>query len=335
MDSADSVTLEELAPWKRTRFRDYELLWVKAVESLETDHPLIELKSNKKGSRWTVYDKNTNKIAIFCYAGVWLQASPPQSGNFVPPGESSPPGLPEGRITSVLDYTAELSYTIDTSQDPSFYDAARIMEDHVTSQPNFNLHNKPRRSWQEARTDMRINSILGWNQHCLPKRKTNDTQSRPAVYRRLYGRTYFAANDIVWFSFALTYNISSSSWQPNFKPLDFIRVGRLSTQPKVETVVEHSVEQEVGAAYQALSEGNVVLLEGNSPSKATKRRRDSDGDDTMSDGALSDLSEKSAFSATQTTIKRAKLNAPDPKHAAKSEDASKRKAGGKGKNKMV
>lgn len=55
MSGDNSQIIDELAPWKRKRFRDYELSWAKAAESLFSDKPLIEARPNKTGSRWTVH----------------------------------------------------------------------------------------------------------------------------------------------------------------------------------------------------------------------------------------------------------------------------------------
>ena len=71
---------------------------------------------------------------------------------------------------------------------------------------------------------------------------------------------YFENGDIVWYSFALTFDVNTNNWMPEYKPLDFIRVGRLTEASDIRG--EYSVEAEVGAAYQSLTVGNVTLLDG-------------------------------------------------------------------------
>ncbi|KAJ7178784.1 hypothetical protein C8R43DRAFT_942384 [Mycena crocata] len=374
MAGESSQTLDELAPWKKRRFRDYELYWTKATESLDSNHPLIEVKPNKSGSRWTVYDKATGKIAIFCHAAVWAWSSPPETGNFVPDGEVAPEGSREGNITSVLDYTAEISYALNTAEDPSFYTAARLLEDHVTSQANFNRYKKPRRQWQEGLSiptrrrfvftsrlvvyknlyNTKDGQPLTTSYKLHPWIDSNVRQSsewipnpdRPSIVDFVDGKLnilkpvnyrYFDRGDIVWFSFALVYVVRQSNWQPEFKPLDFVRVGRLPASS--QTRVEYSVEDEVGAAYRSFSDGSVTLFEdsdeGSFSDGGAKRQHDADGDETMSDGGLSDLSEKSSYSVSHRAVeaprKRTKVESSDLvtdlRVNPKGDDVVKRKSG--------
>ena len=45
-----------------------------------------------------LYQGNTNKVAVLSHAGIWAWASPLQTGNFVPEGQTAPEGIPEGRM---------------------------------------------------------------------------------------------------------------------------------------------------------------------------------------------------------------------------------------------
>ncbi|KAJ6501441.1 hypothetical protein C8R47DRAFT_970346 [Mycena vitilis] len=296
--SADlNQTTDDLAPWKRKRFRDYELSWTKAADSLSSEHPLIEARSNKSGSRWTIYDKNTDKIAIFHHAGVWSWAGPPMTGNFVPEGEIAPAGVFEGRITPTLSRRAEVSYAFNTQEDPSFYDAARAVEDHVSGLPDFNKYKKERRTWQDGNTEHSRRRFVFAARLVIRKTPYNAKEGAPyaapyelhpwidaALKAQKYtywipnpdmptildytngglnvvkpeNHLYFDNGDIVWFSFALTFEVNPTNWMPEFKPLDFIRVGRLLESS--DSRAEYSVEAEVGAAYRSLTEGNVTLL---------------------------------------------------------------------------
>ncbi|KAJ7154308.1 hypothetical protein C8R43DRAFT_1126390 [Mycena crocata] len=377
--------IEELAPWKRKRFRDYELSWVKAAESLGTSNPLIEVRPNKSGSRWTVYDKATDKLAIFTHAGLWLWASPPHTGNYVPPGEAAPPGVYENRIADRLNIRAETSYAFNTRQDPSFYAAARLVENHLIWQDGFNKLMKPRRNWQIGETEEgRQRFILSarlvirktpynmkdvknpykapYKLHPWVDAALNEQEwpywipnpDMPSIVDYVDGKLnmvkpennrYFDANDIVWFSFALTFDFSGNFWMPEYKPLDFVRVGKLSVPP--ESRGEYSIEAEVGAAYRSLTEGIVALLEDEEDEDSTaevypgvKRPRDSDGDETMSEGGRSD---KSAYSAALVAFeedarKRQKMEqgsgavvAVPPKPPSKVDDSQRRRSSGKAK----
>ncbi|KAJ7458381.1 hypothetical protein B0H11DRAFT_2243079 [Mycena galericulata] len=164
-------------------------------------------------------------------------------------------------------------------------------------------------------------SIMEFSDHKL-------TMLRPDSHR------YFASGDIVWFSFALTFEVTSDNWMPEYKPLDFIRVGSLpETQ---DSSAYNTLEEEVGAAYQSLTTGNVTLLDDDDDedpfsfdgNKTHKRSRDSDGDETMSDDGLSD---KSAYSAALAALdggpqKRAKTKSSGlpAKPASKMDDGKKK-----------
>ncbi|KAJ7821149.1 hypothetical protein B0H13DRAFT_2377518 [Mycena leptocephala] len=334
-----SQVLDALAPWKRKRFREYELSWMKAAESLGSDTPLIEVKPNKSGSRWTVYDKSTGKLAIFFHAGIWAWASPPGSGNFVPEGEVAPSGTFEGKIVTYLGRRAETNYAINTRDDASFHTAARMIEDYVTAQEDFNKHKKPRRAWQNGLTEHSLRRFIFASRLVFRKSPYNsrDGGSKPTSYTvhpwildavkkssdwipnpdmpkihdyvdgklvTLEPETsrYFISGDIVWFSFALTFDVNGDNWMPEYKPLDFIRVGRLDDPS--DTRREYTIEAEVGAVYKSLTAGNITLLDDEYENQTNghigeKRPRDSDGDDTMSDGELSDMS---AYSAAQVAV---------------------------------
>ncbi|KAJ7157064.1 hypothetical protein C8R43DRAFT_883382, partial [Mycena crocata] len=237
--------------------------------------------------------------AVFYHVGVWMWAGPPDTGNYVPVDEAAPPGLSEGRITNEIGFKCETSYTIDTSEDQSFYDAARIVEDHVTGLENFNRNKKPRRNWQDLHNEYArkrfilsarlfiyktpYNSKEGQLYHAPYKlhpwvdaglRAQKDPEwipnpDKPSIADYIDGNInilkpttyqYFSKGDIVRFSFVVVFGIQTNYWQPDFKPLEFVRVGRITGSS--ENRVEHSVEDEVEAAYQSLTAGNVVLLEG-------------------------------------------------------------------------
>ncbi|KAJ7815295.1 hypothetical protein B0H13DRAFT_1924265 [Mycena leptocephala] len=367
--------VSELSPWQSKRFRDYELPWVKAAESLLGDRPLIEIRPNKDGSRWTVFNKATDKIAIFSHASVWCWASPPQTGNFVPEGEVAPDGVHSSRILPELSKKIETSYAFNTQDDPGFYMSARILEDHATSIKGFNKYKKRRRSWQQGETDyarrrfifsarlvIRKNphnakdgpapvppyQLHPWIKDALDAQRFQIWMPNPEMpsildydegkLQMLKPTTsqYFKNGDIVWFSFALSFDINANNWMPEYKPLDFVRVGSLPVSS--ESRMEYSAADFVGSAYQSLSTGSASVLDDLDRSlsyneiKDLKRSRDSDGDDTMSDGGLSDI----CLGPGAETGKAEETSSAKPtssKGAAAVEDGSKKKPPGKGKGK--
>ncbi|KAJ7725025.1 hypothetical protein B0H16DRAFT_1333035, partial [Mycena metata] len=235
--------------------------------------------------------------AIFFHAGIWAWGGPPQTGNFVPVGEALPPGVFEGRVTRYLGKWAEVNYTINTQDDSSFYDAGRCFEDYLAGLEDFNKYDKPRRKWQDGENEFgRRRYIFGsrlfmyrsphnrkdgqsedippkthpWLVAALKKQKHPNWILTPAVASIIdyvdgklnmlkpVSSNYFAPGDVVWFSFALTYDLSGDTWAPDYKPLDFVRVARAVDSGRGE----HSAEVDVSEAYQPLTEGNVTLLDG-------------------------------------------------------------------------
>ncbi|KAJ7018549.1 hypothetical protein C8F04DRAFT_977189, partial [Mycena alexandri] len=235
--------------------------------------------------------------AIFFHAGIWAWGSPPVTGNFVPSGESLPQGVFEGRVTRYVGRWAETNYAINTQDDSSFYDAGRCFEDHVTAFEDFNKYAKPRKKWQDGENDYgRRRFVFGsrlfmykspynrkdgqsnevspnthpWIAEALKKQKHPNwilNSSVPSIVDFVDGKLnilkpekndYFVPGDIVWFSFALTYDLSGDTWAPDYKPLDFVRVQRVGNSKRGE----RPDEVDVGGVYQSLSEGNVTLLAG-------------------------------------------------------------------------
>ncbi|KAJ7490407.1 hypothetical protein B0H11DRAFT_1681587, partial [Mycena galericulata] len=214
-----------------------------------------------------VYNKSTDKIAVFHHAALWSWASPPETGNFVPEGESAPEGTFAPRMCVAYMFRFA-SYAINTEEDSSFYDGAkaRIIEKYVTNNPEFNKHKKRRRGWQDGTSDFArrrfifaarlvvrrtpYNSRQGedinlpyklhpWLEAAIASQKHQVFMANPEMptileyenqrlklLRPTHYR-YFQNGDVVWFSFALSFDINNSNWMPEFKPLDFVRVGNV------------------------------------------------------------------------------------------------------------
>ncbi|PPQ81644.1 hypothetical protein CVT26_013895 [Gymnopilus dilepis] len=155
--------LDLVNPWQAVRFRQTEITLDKAIASLQSDHPLISAKPvNSAGNRWMLYQGNTNKVAVLSHAGIWAWASPLQTGNFVPEGQTAPEGIPEGRIQSMPNYKCEFSYAFDTTVDDSFWNHVLALEAFVTSHTNFNKAGRKRRGWQSGRDpSLRSKYVVG------------------------------------------------------------------------------------------------------------------------------------------------------------------------------
>ncbi|KAJ7750550.1 hypothetical protein B0H16DRAFT_1460656 [Mycena metata] len=377
MSAPGPLVLSALAPWKTKRFRDYELSWPKAVESLSGDNPTIDIRPNKGSTRWTVFDRSTNKAAVFYFAGLWLWGSPPETGNFVPDGETVPDGVPQGRVSNYLTPYIETSYAFNTEYDPSFYTIARAsldLEAHLTSNPDFNKNKSPRRSWQDGVDEFTRNRFIiaarlliqrnAWNskpgvERSLPYklhpwlRTALEGQTAylpnpevPAIVDYVDGRLtmlrpsssdYFRRGDIVWFSFTVAYQLNTRYWEAKYRPLDFVRVGHVELP--VDSRPMWKDPEDLGSIYQSFTSGAVSLMDdaNDEEQNALKRVRDSDGDETMSDGESSGKSAYSAQAALEPPNKRAKLDdvpapvKPISASTTRSGTEDRRKVGGKKK----
>ncbi|KAJ7730780.1 hypothetical protein B0H16DRAFT_1329805, partial [Mycena metata] len=237
--------------------------------------------------------------AIFSHAGIWSWASPPQTGNFVPEGEVPPEGIHASRIMPVLSKKIETSYAFNTEDEPSFYDCAKIFENHALGLKDFNKWNKDRRTWQLGdtafarrrfilssrlvlrRTPAKMKEAMAplpyqlhpWLADAIQAQKYQMWMANPempAILEYDAGKLqmlkpttnrYFESGDIVWFSFALSFDVNSNNWMPEYKPLDFIRVGNL---PQSSEGSDYSLAESVGSAYQSLTSGSATLYDGTS-----------------------------------------------------------------------
>ncbi|KDR81283.1 hypothetical protein GALMADRAFT_60982 [Galerina marginata CBS 339.88] len=142
--------LDILATWQSKRFRESDITISDAAESLTTGYPLVEARPGTSSSRWIIMKKDTKKVAVLSFVGIWAWSSDLCTGNYVPSGCDAPDGLPESRIQDIPSYRCEFTYAFDTTTDPSIWDHVKTLEAHVVSQNGFNKGNKSRRNWQNS-----------------------------------------------------------------------------------------------------------------------------------------------------------------------------------------
>ncbi|KAH7927107.1 hypothetical protein BV22DRAFT_1127685 [Leucogyrophana mollusca] len=283
----DNTILAHLERWQQQRIKD-ELPLVKAVQSLDTDSPLIYLHADDRyKTSWTIHDQRTKKAALFCHATRWQWSSNLKTGNYVPPRELPPPGLPPSRIRSIPS-TNQCSFTFcfNTDNDESFFDHQKALETFAKQTKGFNKDERPRRDWQNGAGDQ-TRFLMTWN---MFERKNPFNSNwadnikfdlHPWIQDAIKSRPYFVPNihrpslftlddnvltditdsdsvhfnrgDVVWVSFTLKY-IVGSDWAPLYTPVDLVRVYSVPAVDDTDesTSTSHPVNRR-------LSAGEVIL----------------------------------------------------------------------------
>ncbi|RPD54719.1 hypothetical protein L227DRAFT_511213 [Lentinus tigrinus ALCF2SS1-6] len=147
----DSVTAEALCKWKDYRYQPTDLPFVSAVHSLLGKEELIEARlSGTRPSDWVICKRGTSTPANFVYAGVFADADPYETGNFVWSEEPLPANLDESRVARHAGVRAAYTYSIDTFHEKEVWDLQATLDAYMESVKGFNLRRAPRRKWQDG-----------------------------------------------------------------------------------------------------------------------------------------------------------------------------------------
>ncbi|KAH9854467.1 hypothetical protein C2E23DRAFT_726756, partial [Lenzites betulinus] len=209
-------------------------------------------------------NKLGNEDAIFHTAAVWVWNSNLETGNFVPAGETAQSKIPEARLQNQPNPLCQVSYAVDTATDKSLYEAQKAFETHINAQPNFNRGRKSRRKWQEGEGS--FDSTYIFVAPLFVRRGTPAAKREPFISYELHpwirevsaSGKQFCANpdrpqvfevvdgtlqdiakgsrpelkygDLVWMSFMVEFIVGANAWNPNFVPVEIIRVGSVATE---------------------------------------------------------------------------------------------------------
>ncbi|RDX39474.1 hypothetical protein OH76DRAFT_1424304, partial [Lentinus brumalis] len=133
-----------LETWKATPVRYGDIPYGAAVASIGTSTALVEFR--KDGTdRWTLYDLKTDLVAVLSFAAVFAVADDYETGNYVPRGQITPPGVRPERSAN---YKCAYSYVFDSSNDRDLYHHQKALEAQMRCVPGFNVRNLPRQDWQ-------------------------------------------------------------------------------------------------------------------------------------------------------------------------------------------
>ncbi|KAI9069789.1 hypothetical protein FKP32DRAFT_1559045 [Trametes sanguinea] len=205
----------------------------------------------------------SNDDAVFYTAAIWMWNSDMETGNFVPVGQEATAKIAENRIQHHPNTLCQFSYAVDTVVDKTLYNAQKKLEEYVTAQPNFNRMKKPRRKWQEGegsydstyifvspvfirrgvytwkRERLISYALHPWIQDATgPGSQFFANPDRPRVFEAVGGVLHDIAGcvpsslqfgDLVWISFTVDFAVGGAAWNPNFKPVEIVRVGSVAT----------------------------------------------------------------------------------------------------------
>ncbi|KAH9848481.1 hypothetical protein C2E23DRAFT_739683 [Lenzites betulinus] len=252
--------------WKSFTFNDWYIKLKDAVDSLATEKPIAEPRM-EYSARWMVRQSRfclDVPDAIFHTAAVWVWGSNLETGNFVPRGETAPSTgkLSESRMQDTANNMCQFSYAVDTSNDKTLYEAQKAFEKQICKTDGFNRTQKPRRKWQEGEGSYDATYIfvaqmfvrrgfytwkkeltLVYELHPWIREATAQGKQffanpdRPEVFKVVDGQLRpisectppgLLYGDLLWISFVVEFIVSSNAWNPNFIPVEIVRVGRVS-----------------------------------------------------------------------------------------------------------
>ncbi|PPQ79644.1 hypothetical protein CVT26_015683 [Gymnopilus dilepis] len=246
-----------LREWRPARFFDNQLAFEEVAQSLKGQGPrLVEARpgTGSRASTWTMFDLNTNEEAIFVHAAVWDSNTNLETGNFVPSGETASSSLSENRVQNVVGFKCDVSYTLNTLEDPSLYDHIESFENYIQGLDDFNKSHRERSRWQDGsrRETYIISSKLflrksmrprvpdfephEWLMRGLAAQKREDyvlNPDRPSYFDLVNDIPVklenadpprFKRGDLIWFAFKLSFFVSKESWSSEITPLEFMRV---------------------------------------------------------------------------------------------------------------
>ncbi|TFK81574.1 hypothetical protein K466DRAFT_578516 [Polyporus arcularius HHB13444] len=142
---------ESLDWWRENplRIREGDIPYESAVRALGTSDAPVELRK-QNSSRWTLYVRDTDQVAVLSYAAIFSMADDYYSGNLIPTGQPLPEDLPSERIERFATWKCQYAYAFDTAYDKTLFNLQQMLEEYASSLPGFNPTGLPRREYQSG-----------------------------------------------------------------------------------------------------------------------------------------------------------------------------------------
>ncbi|PPQ74435.1 hypothetical protein CVT26_001416 [Gymnopilus dilepis] len=249
-----------LEKWQSTCLLEHQLTFTEAVESLspKSKKRLVEARAGtgKRSSTWTLFDTRTNQEAVLVHTAIWRSNTSFETGNFAPEGQKPPIHVSNQRIQRAPGFKCEITYTIDTTTEDSFYTNLQILEEYIQTVKGFNRENRERSPWQDGthRDTYNLTSKLfvmtslnprepafqphEWLTNVVKGQKKAEyaiNPRRPSYFDMVDKKAVklekskpprYCAGDIIWFSFKVSFYVGNQYWSSDLTPVEFVRVAR-------------------------------------------------------------------------------------------------------------
>ncbi|KAH6899553.1 hypothetical protein BKA70DRAFT_1230834 [Coprinopsis sp. MPI-PUGE-AT-0042] len=188
------------------KFRGTDIALHAVIADMRKDAPeLVEANPAQHfRERYTLFDKKSGKQAIVHHAFVYMGGTPPETGNFVPPGELLPLGLTEDKAQRALSGICEQNWMFDTSTDRKIWELLEILEDWGEGRlkaRGFNPKSKTKSTWQSLPSTHNKSQWQMSARLLLPMKLAQSIQGykishklHPWLESALYGSTKWVAN---------------------------------------------------------------------------------------------------------------------------------------------
>ncbi|PPR04169.1 hypothetical protein CVT26_003809 [Gymnopilus dilepis] len=357
-----------LEKWQSTCLLEHQLTFTEAVESLspKSKKRLIEARAGtgKRSSTWTVrhlsvwapssrarrhhpspndctskqlFDTRTNQEAVLVHTAIWRSNTSFDTGNFAPEGQKPPIHVSNQRVQRAPGFKCEITYTIDTTTEDSFYTNLQILEEYIQTVKGFNRENKERSPWQDGthRDTYNLTSKLFVLTSLNPKEPTFQPHQwlvdvvkgqkkaeyainprRPSYFDMVDKKAIklekskpprYCCGDIIWFSFKVSFYVGNQYWSSDLTPIEFVRVAR-GIKFGLNNA-EDDDDDEEGNKKRSLEEGSAISIIERNPfedhsTQKRKHHETTDDKPKSSDGSETADDENSANSeSTDVTIK--------------------------------
>ncbi|PPR05208.1 hypothetical protein CVT26_012303 [Gymnopilus dilepis] len=349
-----------LEKWQSTCLLEHQLTFTEAVESLspKSKKRLIEARAGtgKRSSTWTLFDTRTNQEAVLVHTAIWRSNTSFDTGNFAPEGQKPPIHVSNQRVQRAPGFKCEITYTIDTTTEDSFYTNLQILEEYIQTVKGFNRENRERSPWQDGthRDTYNLTSKLFVLTSLNPKEPTFQPHQwlvdvvkgqkkaeyainprRPSYFDMVNNKAVklekskpprYCCGDIIWFSFKVSFYVGNQYWSSDLTPIEFVRVAR-GIKFGLNNA-EDDDDDEEGNKKRSLEDGSAISIIERNPfedhsTQKRKHHETTDDKPKSSDGSETADDENSANNeSTDVTIKEeaevSKAALPPPSENAKS-----------------
>ncbi|KAJ2921135.1 hypothetical protein H1R20_g15959, partial [Candolleomyces eurysporus] len=119
--------LSDVPDWSKTKFSEQEVPLTEVADTIRSGSGRFDLRQSKQASNaWTLWDAETNNVAVVTHAFIVKWTSPLDTGNFVPDGKPTPENLMEGVRKSEPGPNVQLSIAFDCNNDVSVHKSLAV-----------------------------------------------------------------------------------------------------------------------------------------------------------------------------------------------------------------